>query len=208
MHYSKSDIKNLDKVTRLKLINSVTGIKPANLIGSISKQGITNLAVFSSLVHLGSNPSLLGFIVRPNYKVPRHTYQNILDTKYYTINHINESFTEKAHYTSAKFDKNISEFNECKLTEEYNNDFKVPYVKESNFKMGMIFKEAIDIKINGTILVIGEIDNLIVTDSAFYNGEIDLEKTATVGISGLNSYYKLKKIATYPFARVEQIPKF
>ncbi len=208
MHYSKKDIENLDKVSRLKLINSVTGIKPANLIGSISKKGVTNLGVFSSLVHLGSSPSLLGFVVRPNFKVPRHTYQNILDTGFYTVNHINESFTEKAHYTSAKFDEHISEFEECKLTEEYKNDFIAPYVKESNFKMGLSFKEAIDIKINGTILIIGQIEHLYISESAYFNGEIDLEKTSSVGISGLNSYYKLKRIATYPYARVDQIPKF
>jgi flavin reductase (DIM6/NTAB) family NADH-FMN oxidoreductase RutF len=208
MYYNNNDIKNLDKVTRLKLINSVTGIKPANLIGSISNAGVTNLAVFSSIVHLGSNPSLLGFIVRPNVKVPRHTYQNILDNGYYTINHINKSFTEQAHYTSANFNPEVSEFNACNLTEEYNNNFLAPYVKESNFKMGMSFKEAIDIKLNGTILVIGKIEHLYISDSAFSDEEIDLEKTNSVGISGLNSYYELKKIVTYPYARVEELPSF
>ncbi len=208
MYYTKPDIENLDKVTKLKLINSVTGIKPANLIGSISQKGNENLAVFSSIVHLGSNPALLGFIIRPNTKVPRHTYQNILETGYYTINHINESFTENAHYTSAKFEKNISEFEKCDLTPEYIDHFKAPFVKESNFKIGMSLKESIDIKANGTILVIGQIENLLVPDTAYFNEEIDLEKTCSVGISGLNSYYKLKRIATYPYARVDQIPKF
>jgi flavin reductase (DIM6/NTAB) family NADH-FMN oxidoreductase RutF len=208
MHYSKNDILEMDKVSRLKLINSVTGIKPANLIGSISNDGITNLAVFSSIVHLGSSPALLGFIIRPTVSVPRHTYNNIKQNSIYTINHIHKSFTEKAHYTSAKFDENISEFNKCNLTEDYIDGFKAPFVKESNFKMGMRFKESIDIKINGTVMIIGEIEHLIVTDSAFVNNDIDLEKTESVGISGLNTYYELKKIERYPFARVNELPNF
>lgn len=208
MHYSKTAIQAMDKVSRLKIINSVTGIKPANLIGTISNEGHTNLAVFSSIVHLGSSPSLLGFIVRPSKEVPRHTYQNILENEVYTINHIQKSFTERAHYTAAKFDKDISEFDKCNLTEAYCENFKAPFVKESNFKMGMRFKEAIDIKLNDTILIIGEIEHLFLPDDAFVNNDVDLEKTSSVGISGLNTYYELKKIDRYPYARVNDLPDF
>jgi flavin reductase (DIM6/NTAB) family NADH-FMN oxidoreductase RutF len=208
MHFTKQDIIELDKVSRLKLINSVTGIKPANLIGSISNEGNTNLAVFSSIVHLGSSPSLLGFIIRPTVSVPRHTYSNIMQNSVYTINHIQKSFTEQAHYTSAKFDKDISEFEKCNFTEEYIPEFKAPFVKESSFKMGMRFKEVIDIKINGTIMIIGEIEHLIIPEFSFVNHDIDLEITNSIGISGLNTYYEIKKIDRYPYAKENQLPLF
>ena len=42
MHYDKKAIEQLDRVTRLKIINSVTGVKPGNLIGTINKNGLTN----------------------------------------------------------------------------------------------------------------------------------------------------------------------
>ena len=112
MIYTKKQINNLDRITRLKLINSVTGIKPANLIGTINKEGNTNLAVFSSLVHLGSDPAILGFISRPPTIDTGHTYRNIQENGFYTINHIHPEFVENAHYTSAKFSKEISEFNQ------------------------------------------------------------------------------------------------
>ena len=60
MIYTKKQIKELDRISRLKIINSVSGIKPANLIGTINSKKKTNLAVISSVVHLGSNPPLLG----------------------------------------------------------------------------------------------------------------------------------------------------
>ncbi|QWX84957.1 flavin reductase [Cellulophaga sp. HaHaR_3_176] len=208
MELNKEALKNLDRISRIKIMNSVSGIKPANLIATISNDGVTNVAVFSSVVHLGSDPALLGFILRPTGDVPRNTYNNILENKSYTINHIHPEFVEKAHYTSAKFDENISEFERCGLTEEYIEECKAPFVKESSFKMGMLFKEAIDIKLNGTILVIGEIQHLVLPAAELDKNHINLEYTDSVGISGLNSYYSLKKIADYPYARVNEVPDF
>lgn len=208
MYYHKNDIKAMNRVERLKIINSSSGIKPANLIGTIAENGNTNLAVFSSVIHLGSNPALLGFIARPTGEVPRHTYHNIQQNNYYTINHIHAEFTKNAHYTSAKFDKDISEFERCSLTEEFIKEFKAPFVKESQFKMGMRYREAIPIPLNGTILVIGEIEHLILPDNAMNDNDINLENTNGVGISGLNSYYSLKKIARYPYVRVNEVPEF
>ncbi len=205
MQYSKEDIQAMDRVTRLKIINSVTGIKPGNLIGTVSKEGITNLAIFSSVVHLGSDPALLGFISRPRTEEVGHTYTNIIETGCYTINHIHPSFIENAHYTSAKFASTESEFKRCRLTEEYISACKAPFVKESTFKMGLRFVQAIEIPLNGTVLMIGEIDYLILPETI--NGDIDLEHSKSVGISGLNSYYEVTKIGQYPYARISNIPK-
>lgn len=208
MQFTKEDIENLDRVMRVKTINSVTGIKPANLIGSVSNKGQTNLAVFSSIVHLGSNPALLGFIVRPTREIPRHTYSNIRANGYYTINHIHPEFIQNAHYTSARFDREASEFEHCRLTEEFIAGFKAPFVKESQFKIGMRFKEAVDITLNGTILVIGEIEHLIFPEDSIVDSDIDLERSNSIGISGLNSYYSLNKLDRYPYARVTEVPDF
>ena len=208
MIYNREQIESLDRISRLKLINSVTGVKPANLIGTINNMGQTNLAIFSSVVHLGSNPPLLGFISRPKGTEFGHTYRNIEENGEYTINHVHPEFVKNAHYTSAKFDENISEFKRCNLSEEYIKGFKAPFLKESSFKIGMCFKEALDIKRNGTILIIGEIKHLILPDEAMAAHDIDLEATNSVGISGLNSYYSLKKIDDYPFARVNEVPEF
>lgn len=208
MQYTKEDIAALDRISRLKIINSVTGVKPANLIGTINKRGITNLAVFSSVVHLGSNPALLGLISRPTTNETGHTYKNITENEVYTINHIHPEFAKKAHYTSAKFENTISEFQRCGLTEEYIDNFSAPFVKESHFKIGMRFKETIPIPLNGTMLIIGEIEYISIPEVATQDGDIDLEKASSVGISGLNSYYELKKIAQYPYVRVSEVPEF
>lgn len=131
IHLSKKDIQEMNRIRRLNIINGISGVKPANLIGTYSAETGTNVAIFSSVVHLGSDPALLGFIMRPVSDVPRNTYTNIKENGYFTINHVHESFIEKAHYTSAKFDVIVSEFEACGLTEEYLYDFTAPFVKES-----------------------------------------------------------------------------
>lgn len=88
MQYNKQEIADSDCITRLKIINSVTGIKPANLTGKICDNGKTNFAVFSSVVHLGSIPPLFGFIAKPQTKKVGHTFQNIGRNSQYTFYHI------------------------------------------------------------------------------------------------------------------------
>ena len=207
MRIDHEELKDLDRIYRLNIINSVSGIKPANLIATRSADGISNVAIFSSVVHLGSDPALLGFIVRPAGKLPRNTYENILETGEYTINHIRPAIIERAHYTSAKFPKDVSEFERCGLAEEYVEGFTAPFVKESTIKLGMRFEEEIPIRRNNTTLIIGSVMLAIIPDHADSGeGHLDLEATDAVGISGLNSYYRLTKLAQFPYARPEQLP--
>jgi len=209
MYLSKADIADLDKVKRLNIINSISGIKPANLVGTQSKNGQTNLAIISSVIHIGSKPPYLGLILRPTGEVPRHTYENIKETGVYTINHVHESFIEQAHYTSAKFDRSESEFDHCSLNVERIKDFEAPFVRESQLKIGMSFAEEISIPLNGTILMIGSVEHIIIPDNTINaEGLINLSASDTVGISGLNSYYALSKLATFPYARKEELPDF
>ena len=208
MYFSNEDIKNLPRIKRLNLINSITGVKPANLIGTRSNEN-SNLAIISSIVHLSTNPPLLSFMLRPDHKVRRHTYENIKSEGFFTINNITDNFIEQAHYTSAKFDREVSEFKECNFTEEYLSDFTSPFVKESSLKLGMSYVESVFIKSSNTVMVVGKIEHIYISEQAINkDGLVDLEVLKTVGISGLNSYYKLKKLADFPYARVEDVPDF
>ena len=207
--FSEEDILQMPKVKRLNIINSITGVKPANLISTIDERNRHNLAIFSSVVHLGSNPALIGFILRPQQKIRRHTYENILENGYYTINHLPNHKTLEGHYTSAKFDKETSEYDVCHFTPEFQHEFPVPYVKESFLKMGLKHVESIPIKYNGTVMIVGKILQVYVAKSSLSEeGYINLEEAKSVGISGLNTYYDLKKIASYPYARPHELPHF
>ena len=185
----------MEQRKRAMLINSIGGFKAVALIGTVDGNENTNLAIFSSLFHLGANPALIGFIMRPD-SVDRHTLTNILATKYYTINHITENIYKQAHQTAARYEKEISEFDVTGLTVEYKNNFAAPFVKESKIQMGVVFKERIDIKINGTILIIGEITQLYYPqDCICEDGFIDIEKANTITCSGLDSYHSTNRLS-------------
>lgn len=62
MHISKTDIEKLDRISRLNLVNSLSGFKSANVIGTRSTSGISNLAIVSSILHLSSSLAVIGFI--------------------------------------------------------------------------------------------------------------------------------------------------
>ena len=204
---TKNDIEMMDKVYRLNLVNSLSGIKPVNLVGTISKNKITNLAVISSVVHLSSSPALLGFMLRPT-TVPRHTYSNIHETGEYSINMVSSNFTDKAHYTSAKFDESVSEFDECGLSPQFFKESKAPCVAESPLKILLKFEEEYFIKSSRTILMVGSIRSVYLPQNAVdVDGMIDMEFLQAAGLSGLNTYYNLKKTASYPYARPGQFPE-
>ncbi|WP_299621321.1 flavin reductase [uncultured Tenacibaculum sp.] len=201
MFFNREDIDGFDKIHRINLMNSLSGYKSANLIGSISPDGEENVAVFSSIVHLGSNPPLLGFILRPT-TVPRNTYENIKETGFYTVNHITKSITEDAHHTSAKYDKGVSEFEMTNLTPEYKNDFIAPFVQESPVQIGMKYVEEYYIKANDTIMLVGEIQFFEVEDHMLQeDGFLNLSKGNVATINGLDGYAIPNLFTRYEYQR-------
>lgn len=201
MKITKDKIGQFDKLYRAAFINSISGFKSGNLIGTISGDGKTNLAIFSSVIHVGANPPSMGFLMRP-LNVERNTYNNIKETGYFTINHINRDIYKKAHQTSARYDKGVSEFDECGLTPEYSELQPAPYVKESGIKIGLKFVEDNEIKFNGTVFIVGEILEVIIDEDYIApDGYIDIEKAGTVAISGLDGYHETKRITRLSYAK-------
>ena len=201
MHsFSYQDVMQMPSRYRGILLNKISGLKPANLIGTKSKNEQTNLAIFNSVVHIGANPPYLGFILRPT-TVERHTYENIKETGLYTINQITTQIHQQAHQTSAKYERGASEFTAVGLTEFYHQDFLAPFVGESQIKIGLQLEEEQYIKCNDTRLVIGKVVHLLLPEgSVEEDGNLALEKLDSVTIGGLDSYYSIEKLGRYGYA--------
>ncbi|MFK7797690.1 MAG: flavin reductase family protein [Aureispira sp.] len=198
---TRADLETMGYIPRINLVNSITGYKSASLIGTKSTDGILNVAVFSSVTHIGSNPPLIGFIVRPT-TVTRNTYANIKETGFYTINHIHRSIIAEAHHTSAKYPAEVSEFDKTTLNPEFRDNFYAPYVQEAVVKMGLKFREEIPIKANGTIMILGEIQEMIFPEACQReDGLVDLNAAETVCISGLDAYHLPQELARFEYAR-------
>jgi len=200
-HYNASDIENMPQRVRANFINSLSGFKSANLIGTRCPKGIDNLAVVSSVFHIGAHPPLLGMIMRP-HSVPRDTLQNIKDTGEYTINHICTSIVEKAHQASARYDSELSEFEEIGLTPQTTDQVKAPYVLESYVKLGMQVQDIQLLAINQTELVIGHVVEVIVEPQWVHeDGYVDIEAAQSLAISALDSYHSTHRVARFDYAK-------
>jgi flavin reductase (DIM6/NTAB) family NADH-FMN oxidoreductase RutF len=186
--FSFNDIQNLEKIFKINLINSCSGFKSANLLGSVSLEGVPNVAVFSSVTHLGSKPPTLGFILRPT-TVPRDTYKNLKDLGYFTINHIHEDIIEDAHHTSANYSKDISEFDMTGLESEFKGEFNAPFVKGAPVQMSMKFIEEVYVPSNDVMLIVSQIQELYIHDELLQeDGLINLSKGKVATINGLDTY--------------------
>lgn len=199
-----AQIMDMEKQERVHFANSLGGFKSVGLIGTQNKKGQTNLAIIDSILHIGSNPPLFGMIFRPGI-VERHTLENILETGYYTINHITENIFKQAHQTSARYDREISEFEITNLNPSYKNNFFVPFVAESPVQLAMEFKEKTILTINNTVLVIGEVKAVYFPEDCLLNdGFLDLEKATSITCSGLDSYHKNTRIDRLSYAKPDK----
>jgi flavin reductase (DIM6/NTAB) family NADH-FMN oxidoreductase RutF len=205
-YFSSADIAGMEQRYRAAFVNSLGGFKSVVLVGSADAQGATNLAIFNSLFHIGANPPLCGLIFRPD-SVERHTLSNIEQTGFYTINHLREDFYKQAHQTSARYPKEVSEFEAAGLTPMYADAFHAPFVAESATRFGLELREIIPISINGTILVIGQITGVWLPDGVLQpDGFVDLESAGTLTCSGLDSYHKTQRIARLAYAKPDRPP--
>lgn len=200
-NYSKSDLEKMDQRYRAQFINSLSGYKSANLIGTKNLKGQTNACIVSSVIHIGADPALVAFINRP-HSVERHTLENILETKHYTINQVSQDFFEAAHHTSARYPRDISEFDAAGL-DILHTDFPAPFVAQSNIRYGVRLVESLTLEVNKTVLVIGEIQTLQIASSVSISsdGKVDLSSAGTVCISGLDEYHATQSLGRLPYAK-------
>lgn len=198
---SLENIQSWDRFYRANFINSLSGFKSASLIGTRSKEGVPNLAIFSNIVHLGADPALIGFINRPKAAAP-DTISNIEETGVFTMNHIHSGMIEQAHQTSAKYDSTVNEFEVVGLNMLWRDDCLAPFVQESRIQYRLSLADIIPIPRNGTFLVTGHIESVyLVEDFREADGFLPIEKYESITSLGLSGYYQTKKLISLPYAK-------
>jgi flavin reductase (DIM6/NTAB) family NADH-FMN oxidoreductase RutF len=201
-HFTPAEWQSWERFYRANFINSLTGFKSASVIGTMNAAGIPNLGMFSSMVHIGSDPALIGYINRPVAAAP-HTLANIKFNGFYTVNHIHPGIVAQAHQTSAKYPDEVDEFTEVGLTAEYIAGVQVPFVKESSIKYLLSLKEIIPIQLNDTFLVIGQLEQVMIdaTLQPAPDGFLHLDQAGTICSNGLDAYYTTALIDRFAYAK-------
>ena len=207
MKLTSENLQAMPSRERAALVNSLSGFKSANLVGTASNRGDCNLAIMSSAVHLGSNPALLGLVIRPGGD-ERHTLANILATGCYSLNHVNADIVAQAHQTAARYSQQTSEFEATGLTPQWWPDFAAPLVAEAQIKMAMRLREHHPLEINGTHFLIGEVLAVEIPDSSVgEDGSVDLSTADSVALSGLDRYHTVRLHKRMAYAKPDLPPR-
>jgi len=207
MRLDSQDIMQMEKRRRAALVNSLSGYKPANLVGTVSGAGEANLAIMSSAVHLGSHPPLLALVIRPGGD-ERHTLANLLAAGCYTLNHVHPGIIDAAHQTAARYPAEVSEFEATGLTPEWLPGFAAPFVGEARVRLGLVLREHQELAINGTHLVIGEVTLAELPGEGLReDGSVDLGVSDSVALSGLDTYTRPREIARLAYAKPDLPPR-
>lgn len=204
-HISLKELQDYDRFYRGNLVNSITGFKSANLLATRSKDGVDNVAIFSSVTHLGSNPALFSFVQRPLGHGVGHTYYNLKETGRITLNHLPESLVDRAHQSSAKYDASISEFEQLDIEKINREGFIAPFVKASPVQLAAEYVNEYYLKENRCILVICKITDIFLHENHLANdGWVDLAKAGTVTINGLDGYATAKVEKRLSYAQIDK----
>jgi flavin reductase (DIM6/NTAB) family NADH-FMN oxidoreductase RutF len=195
------ELADWPRIRRANFINSLSGFKSVSLVGTKSSSGITNLAVFSNIVHLGADPALIGIVNRPREATP-HTLSNIEQTGYFTINHLHPGILESGHQCSAKYPDGVSEFEACGLTPVYDQGIPAPYVAESTLRYGLRLEEILPIRKNNTWFIVGSIQTIHFDPAILQeDGYLSIDEAGSLTSLGLDGYYQPKFLRRLPYAR-------
>lgn len=192
---------------RARLVNSLSGFKSANLLGTADAAGRPACCVVSSVVHLGSNPALLGAVFRPPGG-DAHNYHNLSNSGAFTLSHVTASIHAQAHQTSARYPADVSEFEAVGLTPHWHGEgaqrFPAPAVAESPVRIGLTVEEDILLP-NRCRFVIGAVQ-WVDFDAALQaqDGFLDLAASGTVTIGGLDAYHTAHRLARLSYAKPDR----
>jgi len=194
-------IEAMEKRTRANLINSLSGYKSANLLGSVNSKGQTNLALMSSVFHVGASPALMGVLIRP-HSVPRHSLENLLETGVFTLNVVTADIHAQAHQTSARYASEQSEFAAVGLSEQYSPQLIAPYVAQSPIKTGLSVVETQTLSVNDTVLVIAEIIEVRIDEGLMAeDGQLDMNAAGAAAITGMDEYHTASSLGRQAYAK-------
>jgi flavin reductase (DIM6/NTAB) family NADH-FMN oxidoreductase RutF len=154
------DVAELEPIDAYKLGSGLTAPRPIGWIGSISEDGVHNLAPYSFFNMVATYPPT--FVVAPQLGGRKDTLANLEATRVFTVNIVSEDTVEAMNASSGTYPADVDEFDECGLTAVGADTNEAPMVAEAvaNFEcrvVDMIPVGKANNELPGTgMLVIGE----------------------------------------------------
>ncbi len=162
------DVANLDPGEAYKLGSGLTVPRPIGWIGTVSAEGVRNLAPYSFFNMVAMYPPT--FVVAPTFTGRKDTLDNLESTGVFTVNIVTEETVVAMNATSATFPADVDEFEQCGLTAVRADTSDAPLVAEAvaNFECSVVQSLPVGRRADGPgrsgTLVIGEAQRIHVAE--------------------------------------------
>ena len=174
-----------------RLISGIIVPRPIAFVSTVGKDGVFNLAPFSTFTSISITPAIICFSIVPRRSgLKKDTLANIEFTKDFVINAVDEALGEKMNQTSADYPSCVDEFKEVGLTPARSDIVKAPRLAESPVSMECKLLQILQFgeSPNGASLVIGEIVLLHIRDGLWVDEEIQNDALRAIGRLGGDLY--------------------
>ena len=198
MRFESFVANELDIKSTYHMLISGVSPRPIALVGSIDKEGNSNLAPFSFFNAFGANPPIIGFSPALSGRTgqPKDTLLNIKETKEFTISIVNSGMVEQISLSSCEFDREIDEFDKSGLTKFKSSNIKPYGVSESKFIMECKLDNIIELgnKPASGNLILGQVIRFHISKSILTEeGRIDPHLLDPIARNGGSWYTEAKK---------------
>lgn len=164
-----------------KLASSLIVPRPIGWIGTVSSDGVRNLAPYSFFNCVSGNPPTVVF--SPGAGGRKDTLDNVRATGEFTVNIVTEEVVEAMNASAASVDASVDEFEAVGVTAVQSTEVGPPMVGEcrANFECKVTHLIPVGDPIDGNVLVIGEVVVVHINDDIFDGSYIDQAALGAIG---------------------------
>jgi len=187
MQYKAEDIP---REISSQLWSSVVSPRPVSLIVSRSKEGLSNIAAYSSVALISVYPPILSVSIGQRKGKPKNTLINILETKQFSVNFVHRELIEIAN-ESAEGSDTVDDFLRLKLTpNKFDSSFALA-IDESPASIACELIQTVEIEGVASTLLLAKCQEIAVKDEYLTNGSFDTVCANMVASIGLINYVSL-----------------
>lgn len=188
----------LDRAAAYRLFISAVVPRPIAWVGSISAEGVDNLAPFSYFMGVSSAPPMLAFsVARSRDGGLKDTARNVLATGEFTVSIPEEATLDAMHQTSAAYPG--SEFDGVGIARAVSVRVAPPRVALARVALECRVHQTLEV--GNSLLVVGEVVEFHVADELWENGAVRLADYRPVARLGGDAYTTLGRVLHRPPAK-------
>lgn len=186
-HFKTADLELVD---RYKLMTGLITPRPIGWVGTVSTDGVANLAPYSFFNAVSASPPVVYFSTGVVGGHRKDSLRNAEETGEFTINIVSMDTAEAMNGSSASVDASVSEFDLVGLSVRPSQIIGAPGVAEA--------KAILECRVVGTqtfgddeaayVMTLGEVVHFTIADSVLDGTRIDSEQLDSVGRLAGNNY--------------------